>query len=135
MRREKKSGTIARARGLRDRRTDMEGLLWWKLRNYNRHGYHFRRQVPVCGYFLDFAEHLSRVAIELDGSQHGFDRNRDYDTVRDKALEVAGYFVLRFWNDDVWRNLDSVIEAIIGVADSRSPTRIASLSDLPSRGR
>jgi crossover junction endodeoxyribonuclease RuvC/BirA family biotin operon repressor/biotin-[acetyl-CoA-carboxylase] ligase len=135
MHREKGSGAINRARQLRQNRTDAEGLLWWKLREYNRHGYQFRRQAPVCGYFLDFAEHRSHVAIELDGSQHGTDAGVARDAVRDSKLDVAGYRVLRFWNIDVWKNLDGVVEAIIRTVDNRTPTRIASLSDLPSRGR
>jgi very-short-patch-repair endonuclease len=71
MRKTLKPEVIARARQLRNDRPDMERLLWWTLRAFNRFGYHFRRQVPLKGYFLDFAEHKSKVTIELDGEQHG----------------------------------------------------------------
>ncbi len=125
----------SRRSNLRRDRTDMEGLLWWKLREYNRRGYHFRRQVPVCGYFLDFADHLSHVAIELDGSQHGFDRNRAYDAVRDRACSKRRAILsCDFWNDEVWCNLDGVVESIIRAADSRSPTRIRFALRPPHKG-
>jgi very-short-patch-repair endonuclease len=110
-----------RARDLRLNRTDTEGLLWWKLRGLKPLGPHFRRQVPLRGYFLDFAEHGSRVIIELDGSQHGTDTNRARDSVRDRVMASEGYLVLRFWNGDVRRDLDGVVETIIREALQRRP--------------
>ncbi|HEY2032142.1 MAG TPA: DUF559 domain-containing protein [Rhizomicrobium sp.] len=136
MRKRLNAGTINRARRLRGSPTDMEGLLWWKLRELNAQGYHFRRQVPMRGYFLDFAEHSGRVAIELDGSQHGLSENIAHDARRDRAIEDEGYRVLRFWNGEIKDNLDGIVEAILREIDQRRPpTRIASLSDLPTRGR
>ena len=136
MRKRLKTGTINRARRLRGSRSDMERLLWWKFRELNARGFHFRRQVPMRGYFLDFAEHSGRVAIELDGNQHGFRNNVARDERRDRAIEAEGYIVLRFWNAEVRENLDGVVEAILReIGKRRPPTRIASLSDLPTRGR
>ncbi|MBS0273749.1 MAG: DUF559 domain-containing protein [Proteobacteria bacterium] len=99
----------------------MESLLWWKLRELNARGYHFRRQVPMRGYFLDFAEHSGRVAIELDGSQHGFQKNILRDTQRDHAISDEGYLVLRFWNAEVRENLDGIVEAILREIEKRRP--------------
>jgi very-short-patch-repair endonuclease len=114
----------------------MERLLWWKLREFNRIGYHFRRQVPILRYFLDFAEHNARVAIELDGTQHGVQSNSRHDAVRDKAIASEGYLVLRFWNNDVRRDLDRVVDVIMREVEARqSPTRNAARFDLPTRGR
>jgi very-short-patch-repair endonuclease len=121
MRRRLKSGTIQRARRLRRDETDMEGLLWWKLRELNAHGYHFRRQVPLRSYFLDFAEHSARLAIELDGNQHGFRQNIEHDRERDRIIAEEGYLILRFWNVDVKRNLDGVVEAISRELVKRRP--------------
>jgi len=136
MRRRLKAGSIERARRLRGDRPDMERLLWWKLRDLNKHGYHFRRQVPLRCYFLDFAEHSARVAVELDGSQHGLRENLAHDAEHDRAIEEEGYRVLRFWNGDVRENLDGIVEAIIREIDQRRPpTRNASRFDLPTRGR
>jgi very-short-patch-repair endonuclease len=136
MRKRLKAGTVERARRLRASRPDMERLLWWKLRALNAHGYHFRRQVPVRGYFLDFAEHSARLAIELDGGQHGLREHMAHDAARDRAIEEEGYRVLRFWNNDVRETLDGVVEAIVREIDQRRPpTRNASRFDLPTRGR
>ncbi|MGN6150318.1 MAG: endonuclease domain-containing protein [Rhizomicrobium sp.] len=116
-----KAGTIDRARRLRGNRADTEGLLWWKLRELNARGYHFRRQAPMRGYFLDFVEHSGRVAIELDGSQHGFRQNIQHDRKRDDAIAAEGYLVLRFWNDEVRENLDGIVEAIVREIGKRRP--------------
>ncbi|MBI1328604.1 MAG: DUF559 domain-containing protein [Alphaproteobacteria bacterium] len=121
MRRRLKVGTIARARQLRDGKPETEGLLWWKLREANRDGYHFRRQVPLHGYFLDFAEHSAKLAIELDGRQHDEAHQRKHDAKRDEVIAKEGYHVLRFWNDEVRRNLDGVVEAILRNVDQRRP--------------
>ncbi len=124
MRRRLKQGMIERARSLRTNKPDAEGLLWWKLREANRHGYHFRRQVPVRGFYLDFAEHSAKLGIELDGGQHGTDANRERDISRDAAIARDGYSVLRFENADVMRNLDGVVETILlEVTKRRPPTR------------
>jgi very-short-patch-repair endonuclease len=121
MRKPKKPGTIHRSRELRSVQTDMEGLLWWKLRELNKHGYHFRRQVPLRGYFLDFAEHSARIAIELDGGQHGTDQAVEYDAIRDRAIGAEGYLVLRFLNEDIRTNLNRIVELIVYEADLRRP--------------
>jgi very-short-patch-repair endonuclease len=109
------------ARRLRGNMPKAEGLLWWKLRDLNRHGFHFRRQVPIRGYFADFAEHSAKLVVELDGSQHGTDEHHNRDIVRDRVIAAEGYCVLRFWNDDVLRNLDAVVETIMRCAEQRRP--------------
>jgi len=131
-------GETLRAREHRAKPTDAEGLLWWKLRALDRRGYHFRRQVPFKGYYLDFAKHSASLAIELDGSQHGSSDQREHDMVRDSVITSEGYCVMRFANHEVFQDLERVIEAILhAVAERRPPTRkIASrFSDLPTRGR
>jgi very-short-patch-repair endonuclease len=113
-----------RARQLRGEMPEAERLLWWKLREANRNGFHFRRQVPIRGYFADFAEHTSKVVVELDGDQHGTDRHRAYDAVRDSVIAEEGYCVLRFPNQQVFRDLDGVTESIMRcVLQRRPPTR------------
>lgn len=121
MRTRLKSGTLERARQLRHEMPKAEGLLWWKLRELNRHRFHFRRQVPIRRYFADFAEHSARIAIELDGSQHGTNEHHERDVVRDRVLSQAGYLVLRFWNDEVLHDLDRVVEVILREAERRRP--------------
>ena len=111
-----------RARDMRGRLTDAEGLLWWRLRELNRNGWHFRRQAPFRGYYLDFAEHSASIVVELDGSQHGEDEQREHDAVRDEVVTREGHRVLRFFNHEVFENLDGVLETIIRVATPRRPS-------------
>lgn len=114
----------------------MERKLWSRLRELRHHGFHFRRQVPFRGYYLDFAEHHVRLVIELDGSQHGEDGQHARDAIRDDILEHEGYCVLRFGNWELIGDLDRVLADIIHQAEERlPPTRRASPVDLPTRGR
>lgn len=109
-----------------------EGLLWWKLREANRNGFHFRRQVPLRSYFADFAEHSAKLVIELDGDQHGSDQNQEYDRVRDRALTEEGYLVLRFANEEVLKDLSRVVEFILHMAAQRRPPPENSRPQAPS---
>jgi len=84
---------------------------------------HFRRQVPIGPYIADFACHRSKVIVELDGSQHGLDENVQRDAKRTAFLNSRGYRVLRFWNGDVLKNLDNIVEDIVRSAASPRPPR------------
>lgn len=101
-----------RARRLRHAMTDAEKQLWYRLRKLNLDGSHFRRQVPIGPYIADFACMAARLLIEVDGSQHGEDRAEAYDGTRTAWLEKEGYRVLRFWNNEIVKNTDAVMEAI-----------------------
>jgi very-short-patch-repair endonuclease len=102
--------THAQARALRKLQTDAEAILWSRLRNRQMAGRKFRRQVPLLGYIADFASLDAKLIIELDGGQHA--ENVDEDEKRTRALEAIGFFVLRFWNADVFTNLDAVLDTI-----------------------
>ena len=75
-------------------------------------GTHFRRQVPIGPYVADFACMAARLIVEIDGSQHGSEAGARKDAQRTQWLEHEGYTVLRFWNNDVTRNIKGVLEAI-----------------------
>jgi very-short-patch-repair endonuclease len=98
-----------RARRLRSASTDAESVLWYRLRSRRLNGHKFVRQEPVGPYIADFICRESRLVIEVDGGQHADNRR---DVVRDKWLSEHNYRVLRFWNNDVSRNLVSVLDAI-----------------------
>jgi very-short-patch-repair endonuclease len=100
------------ARRLRKSMTRQEVKLWVKLRELRELGHHFRRQSPLASYVVDFECRRSRLVIEVDGNQHGYDEHRRRDAVRDKALENLGYRILRFANFEVDREFDGVLEAI-----------------------
>jgi very-short-patch-repair endonuclease len=73
---------------------------------------HFRRQVPIGPYIADFGCMAARLLIEVDGAQHGEGRNKTHDDARTRWLAKEGYRVLRFWNNEISKNMDSVLEAI-----------------------
>jgi very-short-patch-repair endonuclease len=91
--------------------TEAEKKLWWHLRHrLGLEGTHFRRQVRFGRYIADFAFHGAKLVIEVDGGQH--DEGALADAERSKLIEGQGYRVLRFWNHDVLRNIDGVLEGI-----------------------
>ena len=98
------------ARRLRHNMTDAERLLWSRLRNRKVRGLKFRRQQTIEGYIADFACIEARLVIELDGSQH-IDTT-EADRIRSDAIESAGYLVIRFWNNDVLGDIDTVMDEI-----------------------
>lgn len=99
-----------RAKQLRKSQTDAEAILWSRLRGRQLAGRKFRRQVPLLGYIADFASLEAKIIVELDGGQHT--EQVEKDTRRTRDLEAAGYIVLRFWNVDVFTNLDGVLATI-----------------------
>ena len=100
-----------RAREMRAAPTEAERKLWWHLRyRLATPGTHFRRQVQVGRYIVDFACHAKRIVVEVDGGQHGV--RSAVDAERTKALESDGYRVLRYWNNDVLANIDGVLQDI-----------------------
>jgi very-short-patch-repair endonuclease len=86
----------------------VEGTLWYSLRARRLNGYKFVRQEPIGPYTVDFICRECRLIIEVDGGQHA-DNARDID----KWLADHNYRILRFWNNDVSRNLAGVLEAIV----------------------
>jgi very-short-patch-repair endonuclease len=102
--------STSRARDLRRRMTEAEALVWARLRNRGLKAAKFKRQVPIAGFYADFACSDSRLVIEIDSGQH--EAERHIDAARTKKLETAGYRVLRFWNHDVLANIEGVLETV-----------------------
>ena len=102
---------LENARGLRRNLTGPECKLWFAIRNRNLAGLKFRQQVPLFDFVVDFycAEHS--LVLELDGDSH-IDQF-EYDVERQRKLEESGFRVLRFGNDDVLKDLDAVLAAIL----------------------
>ena len=98
---------------LRRNTTDAEKELWWHLRRkLPLKGTHFRRQVPIGPFIVDFCCHGHRLIVELDGGQHSDDSALIRDERRDGYLRAHGYRVLRFWNAQVFTEVDVVIDTI-----------------------
>lgn len=96
---------------LRKQTTEAEKLLWSKI-NRKRLGFVFKRQYSVGPYFVDFYCPVKRIVIELDGSHHNNEDQKKYDEYRTEYLESLDIKVIRFWDDEVFKNLDGVIEMI-----------------------
>jgi very-short-patch-repair endonuclease len=109
------------ARALRKRLTSQEAKLWVKLRELKSLGYHFRRQAPVGPYIVDFISFRSQLVIEADGGQHGMSEGVRSDRARDAFLHAQGFKVLRFWNSDIDRNLNGVMETILTTLNASAP--------------
>lgn len=109
---------IPLARTLRKNQTEAEKLLWRRLRDRQLEGFKFRRQRPIGKYIVDLVCIEQKVVVEADGSQH---YHSEDDKIRDEYLKEQGYTVLRFWNSDILRNIDRVIQRILEVAHAPSP--------------
>ena len=101
------------AKAMRRVMTDAELKLWNELRAHRLMRLAFRRQFPIAGYIVDFACPTKKLIVEIDGSQHGRDEQVAADLVRTQRLEKNGWTVLRFWNDDVLRDIDNVCQHIV----------------------
>jgi very-short-patch-repair endonuclease len=94
---------IGNARRLRREQTDEERDLWRMLRAGRFAGFKFRRQHPCGKYCLDFYCPTARLAVELDGFQHGLPEQRRRDCAREACLAAHDIEELRFWNHQ-WRS-------------------------------
>ena len=100
---------------LRKVSTPAERKLRSRIRN-DQLGVAFRRQHAIGNYIPDFCSPKAKRIIEMDGSQH-LDQH-EYDEERTKYFESIGYKVIRFWNNSVMNDIDSVIRAIIQAMES-----------------
>ncbi|MFD2647892.1 endonuclease domain-containing protein [Devosia albogilva] len=109
---------MLRARTLRTELTEAENRLWYHLRNRRLAGYKFVRQLPISGYYADFACRDAMLVIEADGGQHTPGR----DHFRDEAIRSAGYTILRFWNNDILSDTHIVLATILDTLRSFVPS-------------
>ena len=105
------------AKDLRKNLTETEQKLWQYIRK-EQLGVKFRRQQPIGNYIVDFVCQPKKLVIELDGGQHNETENILKDKERTKYLEDIGYKVLRIWNNDVFENIEGVVEYIINNINS-----------------
>nr|WP_283103592.1 DUF559 domain-containing protein [Thiomicrospira microaerophila] len=104
-----------RARTMRRYSTPAEATLWHYLRSRQLAGLKFRRQQPFQNYIVDFICHEIKFIIELDGGQHNQVENLTRDQKRTQVFEAQGYEIMRFWNNEVLLNTESVVEVIYQV--------------------
>ncbi|CAH0496976.1 endonuclease domain-containing protein [Novosphingobium sp. CECT 9465] len=120
------SRPTARSRELRQNATEAERKLWPYISARKLNGVRFNRQFPVGQFICDFVSREMRLVIELDGGQHA--TATEYDTRRTRFLESQGYRVLRFWNNEVMKNIEGVLRVIRDTLDNMPSPR-------PSRRR
>lgn len=101
---------VALARKMRKEPTTVERILWERLRSRRLDGHKFRRQVPFGRLVFDFYCSRSRLAVELDGSVHG--TQREYDEYRDEYCRAAKITTLRFRNEEVFEDIQRVLDRI-----------------------
>ena len=85
-------------------------MVWNYLRRKQLEGLKFRRQQPVGRYIADFICFEKKIVIEVDGGQHALDKENDIE--RDEWFEKQGFQVLRFWSNEVLRNIEGVLEVV-----------------------
>jgi very-short-patch-repair endonuclease/succinate dehydrogenase flavin-adding protein (antitoxin of CptAB toxin-antitoxin module) len=118
------------AREMRNEPVEAEARLWGRLRASQLGGFKFRRQAVVEPYIADFLCPAVGLMVELDGPTH----DAEADVRRDKAMTTKGFAVLRFWNDEIYRNLDGVLVTILAAAEAR-PARWAAILTPPLKRR
>ena len=97
------------AKHLRQNATIQERRLWNLLKNRQFRNLKFQRQQPVGDYIVDFIYKEAKIIIEIDGGQHNEPKNIEYDKTRTEFLNSLGYKVIRFWNNEIYENIDGVL--------------------------
>lgn len=105
--------TISYRRELRENSTDAEKLFWSHLKNRKLGGLKFRRQHAIGKFIVDFFHADTNTIIELDGDVHfSLDKQVAKDKARQQWLESKGFKIIRYNNNDIFNNLDSVLGEI-----------------------
>ena len=105
------SFVFQKAEELRKNMTSAESIIWkhihinpWKLK--------FRRQHPISNFIADFYCHSIKLIIEIDGDIHDVEEVKQYDSAREQSLKEFGLTILRFRNEEVFKNADAILEKI-----------------------
>lgn len=101
-----------KARYLRNNQTPQERKLWTIIRNRQFFGYRFLRQYCIGSYIVDFICREKKIIIEIDGGQHNQPSDIEYDIQRTEYLNSKGYKVIRFWNNDIDKNIEGVYKRL-----------------------
>jgi len=107
---------ISNARRLRRDQTLAEKTLWNLVRNRRLGGFRFLRQHPIDRYYADFVCEAAKLIVELDGASH--EGREDYDARRTETLELFGYVVLRFRNEQMLNDPGGVADELLAALRS-----------------
>ena len=111
---------LKNAKEMRSNMTPAETKMWRILRGKRFQDLKFKRQVLIGNYIVDFLCEDKKIIIEIDGGQHNEELNIQSDKNRTRYLENNGYKVLRFWNNEVMKNIDGVMEVIFREVEGKS---------------
>lgn len=115
------------ADGIDRARSATEAFLYRRLQTLSQTAGRFRlnAELPIPfdgnGHMeVDLLDAEARLVVELDGGQH-FDSPEAYrrDRRKDMLLQEHGYFVLRFLAEDVGKQLDIVLDAVLRALSHR----------------
>jgi len=104
-----KRGIHQHAEALRKNMTPAEQILWLRL-NKSQLGFRFKAQHPIDIFIADFYCHQFKLVVEIDGGIH--EQKKEYDEGRTAELEQLGLTIIRFTNEEVLSDIDSVIKKI-----------------------
>jgi very-short-patch-repair endonuclease len=104
------------AKELRKAETEAEIILWSKLNRNQILGLQLRRQHPINIFIADFYCVRIKLLIEVDGSIHEITEYQEHDQSRSEILNDFGITVIRFTNEQIIEEIDSIIEQIKTVA-------------------
>ncbi|NVD39493.1 DUF559 domain-containing protein [Ensifer sp. HO-A22] len=113
-----------RARLLRRSDNEAEAILWLEFRARRLNGYKFVRQFPIGRYFADFACRDHHLVVEVDGRQHA---NRSGDSIRDMYMVANGWSVVRFWNTQVFKDREAVLDTVVAILEKRLTGEVRTL--------
>ena len=119
------------AKQLRQNQTPQEQKLWNIIRNHKFNNLKFKRQQPIWKYIVDFLCKDIKLIIEIDGGQHNTPENILTDAQRTQFLQSKGYKVIRFWNNEIDKNLEGCLNFILEELNN-TPLRPSDTS--PARG-
>ena len=97
-----------------------EEILWQRIRR-KQLGVKFRRQHGIGRYIVDFYCAELNLVIEIDGDSHFSDEGKEKDTIRDAFMETLGIKFMRFTNEEVMKQTESVLERLFNLVRSSNP--------------
>ena len=118
-----------RSKVLRREMTPAEKTLWKELKTNKLNGLHFRRQQIIDRFIVDFYCHQHALIVELDGSIH--DLQQEFDAEREAYLIAGGFRIIRFTNQEIFKDLRTVLKKI---AEACTPATPPSLEGRGSGG-
>ncbi|HEX8358062.1 MAG TPA: DUF559 domain-containing protein, partial [Segetibacter sp.] len=117
------------AKRMRSEPTEAESILWNAVRN-RALGYKFRRQHPIENFIADFVCLDAWLIVEVDGGYHNQEEQKQADESRDTRLKAVGFTTLRFSNEQITADLQSVLQQIKAVCDKIKTGTVAGSSPL-----